>query len=90
MTDGFAPTTAPAPDPQPAAPDPSPAPQHFPSLRFFRYQDVAGRGRHQAVLITGSDEDGALRGYVLGHLEDAARFLPDQVTTAPARQEGDR
>jgi len=61
------------------------------SVRFYRYEDASGQGRHQAVLVIGHDaEDGAPRGIVLGHVEDAARFLPGQLATSPARQEGDR
>lgn len=89
MTDPYsAPYPPAAPDPG-LPPGPGPAPAGL-AVKFYRYLDPSGHGRHQAVLVTGHDEDGAERGYVLGHVEDAARFPAGELADSPARQEGDR
>lgn len=78
--------------PGPPAAEPAQPPAAAPGLavRFYRYTDPAGRGQHQAVLVVGQDGDGADRGYVLGHVDAAARFPAGTLTEAPDYQEGDR
>lgn len=49
------------------------------TVRRYPVTMPAGDVRHQLILVTGADDDGAIRGVPLGYEHEAARFRPDDL-----------
>ncbi len=71
-----APAVPAAPPPEPKDPPPAGA------LASYTYHDDYSQPpgpRTQVILVTGHDDDGRVRGFPLGHADQAASFDPGQL-----------